>query len=315
LPRTVKANQSDLARLLFEEGERLEQFRASRMAGTTRSALAQARAVARDRLSRDLERCRAPVFVFSAEDMTAPDFPHEALARAAAFFRRFSDRVEAIAYVRSPVAFMTSAYIQRLRDRKPEALDFAPGTLWPEYRCRFEKVDAVFGRAATILRAFDPKSLSGGDVVRDFLGLLVPEQADRIRVARSNDALSLPALALLYARVAVEEGRTEDFSPVEARTLRALEARRLRALPGPRLVIDPSILVPVRNARADDLAWIERRLGRALPDATPGPGLTDAREMLTLAREALPLVGTLPAVTRPGLRQRLWLRLRRMASA
>ena len=59
LPRGVRANQSDLARLLFEEGDRLEQFRATRMAGLDRAALARARAAARDRLARDLAAAAA----------------------------------------------------------------------------------------------------------------------------------------------------------------------------------------------------------------------------------------------------------------
>ena len=315
LPRGGKANQSDLARLLFEEGDRLEQFRITRMAGTDRAALAKAREAARDRLARDLARCRRSVFVFSAEDMTAPDFPEEALHRAADFFRGFSDRVEAVAYVRAPLAFMTSAYLQRLRELKPTALDFAPETLWPGYRDRFEKLDTVFGTGATTLRAFDRATLEGGDVVRDFLGLIDAGLAGRIRVLRSNESLALPALALLYARLAVETGAKTDFTGDEARSLCGLKARRLRPLAGPPLVIDAGVLDPVREAHADDLAWMERRLGRTLPDAPIGEGLTEARAMLPLARAALPRVATLPANARPGLSRRLWQRLRRVARA
>lgn len=315
LPRGVKANQSDLARLLFDEGDRLEQFRATRMGDADAATLQTARQTARARLVRDLERCRAPVFVFSAEDMTAPDFPEDAMARAAAFFGGISDRVEAVAYVRPPLAFMTSAYLQRLRELKPAALDFAPETLWPNYRDRFEKLDTVFGREAVTLRAFDRATLEGGDVVRDFLGLVDPALAQTIPVIRSNDALSLPALALLYARLAVEAGEDAGFSPEEKARLRGLVARRLRPLAGPRLVIDPGVLEPVRDARSDDLAWMEARLGRALPDAPIGEGLSDPRAMLDIAREALPLTATLPDPDRASLPRRLWRRLRKMARA
>lgn len=314
LPRGAKANQSDLARLLFEDGPRLEQFRASRMAGTDTAALDKARSKARDRLARDLERCRAPVFVFSAEDMTAPDFPEAALRRAADFFGGFSDRIEAVAYVRAPLAFMTSAYIQRLRELKPAALDFAPDTLWPEYRARFEKLDRVFGAHAVTLRAFDRATLEGGDVVRDFLGLIGPALADHVPVLRSNDSLALPALALLYARLAVEAGDEAGFTAGEIAVLRGLVARRLRPLTGPPLVIDAGVLDTVRTARAGDLAWMEGRLGRALPDAPVGTGLTGAHEMLDLARAALPRVADLPAPARPGLPRRLWQRLRRVSA-
>lgn len=315
LPRGVKANQSDLARLLFEEGDRLEQFRLSRMGGADRAALDKARHEARTRLSRDLERCRAPVFVFSAEDMTAPDFPEEAMARAAAFFGGFSDRIEAVAYARPPLAFMTSAYLQRLRELKPAALDFAPETLWPNYRDRFEKLDTVFGPEAVTLRAFDRATLEGGDVVRDFLGLIDPALAQTIPILRSNDALSLPALSLLYARLAVETGEDAGFTPEETSRLGGLVARRLRPLTGPRLVIDPGVLEPVRDAHAEDLAWMEARLGRALPDAPIGDGVSDPRAMLDIAREALPLTATLPAPARASLPRRLWRRLRQMARA
>ena len=110
-------------------------------------------------------------------------------------------------------------------------------------------------------------------------------------------------------------GAETAFTAEEARVLRGLEARRLRPLAGPPLVIDAAVLDPVRETRADDLAWMERRLGRTLPDAPIGAGLTEARAMLPLARAALPRAADLPAPARPGLSRRLWRRLRRVARA
>ena len=294
VPRAAQANQSDLARLLFERGPRLEQFRQSRRPGLSMADIQRERARRAARLSRDIARSQAPVFVFSAEDLSDPELPPEAVARMAAFFGELSDRVEVVAYVRPPLSFMSSAYLQRLRELKPAALTFAPQTLWPEYRRRFEKFDMAFGRSAVHLRAFDRATLDGGDAVRDFFGFagVVLPEAD---ILRSNDSISLEGMSLLYLRLCLDAGRSLDIPEDRAAQLRQLTARRVRDLPGARVRLSQDLLDEVRKDRAGDLDWIENRMGRSLDEpATPG-GLTAPEDLIRAGYRNLGLLDGLPS--------------------
>ena len=212
-PGGPRANLSDEVLLLFAEGRLLDTVHAARLPHLSRRALMRRRARAEARLAARLARCRAAVFLVSAEDIAAPDFDTAATARMVDFLGRSGRAIELQAYVRAPVSFMQSAFQQRVKQDKPGAAELDARTLWPCYRDRFEKFDTVLGRDRVHLHAFDPAAFPGGDVVADFaarLGVALPEAPP----LRANDGLSREAMAVAWCRLA---GRLGPDYPDAAR--------------------------------------------------------------------------------------------------
>jgi len=251
----------------------------------------RARARSRDQLAAQIAAWladgTAPRFLVSAEDISAPDFDHAAVARMAAFFDRFGAETHVHAYARAPASFMQSAFQQRVKQEKPGAVDLDAAGLWPRYRARFEPLDDVFGPDRVHLRAFDPDAFTGGDVVADFAGWLGvgPVTAPP---ARANDGLSCEAVCVVFCRLAgllPEEYPAPDL----AARFRATPARALAGFGTRRFAFSRAFLDPARAAQRADLDWIEARLGQTLPDRrlpdrqAPGAAPGSAADMRMVA--------------------------------
>lgn len=278
VPGGARANLSDMVMLLFADGALLDKIHAARWPHLGRRGLLRARARSRAQLAAQIEgwlaRGTAPRFLVSAEDISAPDFDHAAVARMAEFFHRFGADLHVHAYARAPVSFMQSAFQQRVKQEKPGAVDLDAAGLWPCYRARFEPLDAVFGPERVHLRAFDPGIFEGGDVVADFAGwigagpVIGPGAA---APARANDGLSLEAVCVIFCRLAGRLARDYPAPDLAAR-FRATPARALAGFGTRRFAFSRAFLDPALRAHRADLDWIEARLGRKLPDpAPPGP--------------------------------------------
>lgn len=289
-PGGPRANLSDVVLLLFAEGALLDKTHAARWPHLSRRALLRARDRTRDRLGARIESWletgtgTAPLFLVSAEDISAPDFDHAAVARMAEFFGRFGAETHVHAYARAPASFMQSAFQQRVKQEKPGAVDLDAANLWPRYRARFEPLDDVFGPDRVHLRAFDPDAFEGGDVVADFAGWLGlgPVTAPR---GRANDGLSCEAVCVIFCRLAGLLARDYPAPDLAAR-FRATPARALAGFGTQRFAFSPAFLAPALTAQRADLDWIEARLGRALPDrrmATSGAAPGSAAEMRAIA--------------------------------
>jgi hypothetical protein len=167
--------------------------------------------------------------------------------------------VKAIAYVRRPKEYMESAFQQRVKGGQQELnID----KLFPNYFKRFNKFHKVFGKENVVLRLFDPKIFSGNCVIQDFCAQVGIELHPN-DVIRVNDALSLPALSLLYAY--------RKFGPgfgVGANVLREnkLLIDRLRAFNGPKLRFHSTVVQPVIDKNRSDIEWMEERLGVSLDE-------------------------------------------------
>ena len=104
---------------------------------------------------------------------------------------------------------------------------------------------------------FAPSAFPGNDVVRDFcsrMGIDIRED----RIQRVNESLTRPAISILYAYRRFGQGHgvgtgamRENHALVEA----------ARTVEGAKLRFANSAVEPVLEANADDLAWIEERLG------------------------------------------------------
>jgi len=182
--------------------------------------------------------------------------------------------VQAVAYVRPPKALLSSNVQQQL---KAGADHLDPAAAPPNYR-RFENFDRVLGRESVSLWKFDPARFPDGDVVRDFcarLGLDLPEE----KIIRRNDALSLPAAAILFAYRRF--GRGYGTGPTVVRENNALVAA-LREVPGPPLRLADEILAPALADIADDVRWMEERLGEELSEGPTQGGIASEEELLEI---------------------------------
>lgn len=205
--RWASSNHCGLFVLLFQDPELIVNYHGFKARGAAFLAtLPELRAKWRQSIIEDLERSRDKTFVFSAEDISWPQFQ---LARKNMhdFFRSWSDDITVVGYVRDPLSFAVSAFQQRL---KGGMTTFAPHTHWPEYEGRFAQMDELFGRDKVILRPYDRSQLHGGDVVADFAAILGTEFVPD-RNAEANTSLSAEATALLFLQRNLGDGYVAGF--------------------------------------------------------------------------------------------------------
>jgi hypothetical protein len=209
----------------------------------------------------DLERAVAAAgertLLISGEDISV--LPPADLARLREYFRRFSDKLAIVGYVRPPAAFMTSGFQQRVKGGSVERVSLERE--YRNYRKTFEKFDEVFGRENVALWKFDPASFPGGCAVRDFCSRLgIPLPAERI--TRLNESLSREAVSLLYTYCKLARGQG-------APALRAPEGQRIgeliaRDIGNQKFRFSPEVTRPILEKNRGDIEWMEARLGASL---------------------------------------------------
>ncbi|MEF9602459.1 hypothetical protein O4J55_08950 [Paracoccus sp. PXZ] len=255
----ASGNHSALFILLFQDEDKLTNYHGFASRGDKFIAhLPQLRATWRSRLEAQISAEEGKTLLFSAEGISHPEFA-QADRRLAAFFRERCDRVDVIGYVRAPQSFAASAFQQYLKggyvSTKPK----------PHYRARFEKIDHAFGRENVTLREFARGRLIGGDVVRDFaetVGISMPPDD---QILRSNESLSLEATALLYVQRKYGQGFIKGFNAAE-KANNAFIAR-LAQIGTRKLAFSETMMAPMLDEIADDIAWMEERLGHAFCEA------------------------------------------------
>ncbi len=230
-------------------------------------------------LKRELGACEKPNIVFSAEAIASDETSDEALKRLKALFEQYADRIVVIGYVRAPVSQMTSALQQMVKAGRAETLDPVP----PRYRARLARIDRVFGRENVNLIPFDPNAFPGADVVQDFahrIGIEIAPEAIR----RVNEAISLEAVAVLYAR----RRFGLDFGSYEGKLKDRNHVVKLAARLGQtRFRLSPSVIDPIMARIGADLDWIEARIGQPIRDsAVDHPdAISSEAELLSIAEK------------------------------
>lgn len=171
-----------------------------------------------------------------------------------------ADEVAALAYVRDPVSFASSVFQQVVRQSLP---DPDLGKLLPGYRGRFGPWMQALGRPNVTLVAFDPSGFAGGDLMVDFARRVgLSEQHARAEAIRRNDSLSAEATALLYAlQRRIGQRRLAGDLLAGARRTAVL----MRGFGHRKFAFSPAALAPGLERQAADIAWVEQRIGHALP--------------------------------------------------
>ncbi len=162
------------------------------------------------------------------------------------------------AYVRRPAAFVTNALQQRIKDGMTG--DLAINGLYRSYRDRLAKFDAVFGQDHVRLRLFAKESFGEGGVAADFLAWTgIGAKVAQPKVP--DEVYSRSAMALLYQY-------HQHHAELKLPPLRGIAAQRLASLisaqdPRP-FRLAPGLVSELLAAKADDVAWMEERLGQSL---------------------------------------------------
>jgi len=276
------ANHLALFALLFFEP--VEEYWYFKRNGDSREELLQQREKWLESFKQDLTRPGASTCLLSNEAITRPQ-SLPALAPLKAFLEKYSDDIQVIAYIRSPVGFMQSLFQERVKNGNTV---FNPRRLWPRYRQRFEPLDRVFGRENVTLRKFDPKTLKNGNVVDDlaeFAGIALPPGS----AGNENESLSLEALALLFVQRKFGRGIATGFPGASGKN--AAFMKRLAAIGKEKIRFAPELLLPIVEANKADLEWMERRLSEPLldiPKNSNGPLLRSEQDLLSVADRSFP---------------------------
>lgn len=198
----------------------------------------------------------AEKIIFSAEGVVGLSKPE--LADLHRSLHAGRNAVQAVGYVRAPSSFIESYFQQNLKKR---LVTFDLQGFYPKYRNRFEKFEEVFGTENVRYWLFDPDSFPERCVVQDFCRRVGIDMGGQ-KVKRMNDSFSRQALGLLYAY--------RKFGPPQGLGLQALRengrlVRALQQLKGDKVRLSRALIAPVLERHADDIAWIEQRLGAPFP--------------------------------------------------
>jgi len=266
----ASGNHSALFVLLFEDADKLADYHGFKSRGSEfTKRLPTMREQWTARVSAQLARTGDKTIVFSAEDISSPKFKI-AVSRLRDFFAQWSNDMSVIGYARSPAGFIASAFQQRLKGGRVP--DLFRGGASPNYRARFEKMDRIFGRENVRLKEFVPHNLLNGDVVQDFAREIGAAPLAEDRIIRTNESLSLEAVALLYVQRKLGQGFVQGFKDAHAANNSFIS--RLATIGTRKFAFSPQMLAPIIETERDDIAWMQDRLGHEF--SAPGAAHKDA---------------------------------------
>lgn len=211
------------------------------------------------------------------------------------FAEEVFDDVRVVAYVREPFSLMSASFWTRIKGSRLSRFE-------PVYRRykQLKKFDTLFGRDKVLLWNYDRTTFPDGNVVQHFcanLGLCpVPSLNPK------NVTLSRPAVSAIF-RLNRALARQPEAAAAH-KIARISVANRFPHSDWPKFRLSPNILEPLIDAEAEDINWIEKRLGcslrsKAQPQETD---VTCERDLLQIdprALNTLVAIGeTLPASSR-----------------
>jgi hypothetical protein len=232
-----------------------------------RSDAAQIKAMGdavRERIDAQIAGPGAATRVISGEDITAIDLA--GLETLRDYLAARTGSIQVIAYVRPPLAYMQSAFQQRVRGGMGRLIF---PNLYPNYRKRFEKFEQVFGSTRVRLMPYAKQNFIDGDVVADFCGQIGID-APMGPTLSLNPSYSCRAISLLYTyrKFGAGYGAGQD----EIRRNKAL-VQALSTLSGPALRFAGEHVEETLTRFREDRLWVESRLGSPLAEQEPDTGL------------------------------------------
>ena len=213
-------------------------------------------------------------YIISGEDILFLD--KDELSALRSYLLQFSSEILVIAYVRPPLSFMQSAFQQKVKEGD---LRFGIAGFYPQYRRRFELFDCVFGQDNVLLIKFDPDSLLAGNVVFDFchrIGISIKNK----NISRVNESISLEAIAILY--VFYKFGRDVGCLASEKNWKLAQDLSTFGVC---QFQYSKLLAEQVRTQIAEDIQWMEARIGCSLAESIPDSddGISSEEDLIEIA--------------------------------
>lgn len=202
------------------------------------------------------------------------------------FVKTNFDDVKIVSYVRSPVSYMQSSFQQVLKGgaltRRKMGNTLNVKARWPKYKDRFEKFDLAFGKENVTLRPFVPALLKDKDIISDFAEVIGydGEKPSNLFV---NSSLSLEATALFHFQR--EHGSGVHMGYAGSNNHNSYFIDFMNTIKGGKLKFSHDLVKPVFDFYADDLKWIEDRMGMELndiPDPAAG-GVNGEEDLVDIA--------------------------------
>jgi len=207
----------------------------------------------------------------------------QGLERLKDFLLLYFERISVVGYVRPPRSFMGSAFQELVKYSDMDRFNFS--SIYHPYR-KLEVFDQVFGREQVQLWKFDPAAFPGGDVVQDFSQRLgIVHKAGTL--APVNEALPQEAVALLFAFN--RHGHARRFGERRFALMFKL-VNKLAGIGQSRFHFADSLMDQVMADHADDLAWIEARIGQSMRENRSGTGIDSEAALLQVAATAIPAI-------------------------
>jgi len=280
------ANHSLLSAICFERAP--ERNRPNKLLGLDRPAAFQRRRKMLRQLSKALNQqahqSETSAILFSGERFSnavkSDAGVHEKMRD---YLSRWCDSFRIFGYVRPLQSLLPSDFQQRIQVGRAAKLDL--DWYYPNYRQKFEKFDAVYGRDRVSLRKFSRADLLQGDVVLDF-AQQISADLNPADVKNTNQSLSLEGTAILFTMV--RAGRIQDTNREVSEQNRKIIAA-LKNIKGRKLAFCSDQLVRVAEKNLSDIDWIEARIGARVFDPQPPKGVVIRREeeLFEIAAETL----------------------------
>lgn len=214
-------------------------------------------------MRKDLDRSIAATndrnLILSGEDLIILSPPE--LARLRHYLARKFDTITVVSYIRPPIAYMTSAFQQRVKGGGV-TVSIDLDKQYPNYRAKFTKFDAIFGRENVHLWRFESRGFPDGCVVKDFsarLGIDLPKK----RIIRVNESFSRQVVTLLFTyRNFGQKYGSNLMNGTESTKLAALLAQ----IGNDKFRFSPDRMRPILEKNRADIEWMEARLGQSLQE-------------------------------------------------
>jgi hypothetical protein len=266
-----------LTAMFDDEPEKLFWFK---QRGESREAVIQQGRAWQTELVSDIHKLNGATCIISSEFISG--FAWDTARRFHDFIRPLFDEIRVIGYIRPPISYCVSQYQEMLKYGHSR---FNIDEVHLNYRERFEKFDAIFGRDSVVLRKFDPGSFPDRCIIRDFcqqIGIGFPED---LQVKRRNESLCREACGLLYAY--------RKYGPVYGKGGAAFEensqlVKGLAAIRGGSLKVHESLMTRMLESKAEDIMWMEQRLGVSLHELTGKDDgcVSSEQDLLTISRSS-----------------------------
>jgi len=160
--------------------------------------------VYRDAWLKEFDACNKDHFIISAEYLSTPYFPEDAVSRLKAFIEPYFKEVTIIAYIRHYDTWIASQIQEQIKigvatgDIKEIVQHYFDCPPWASYSKSLKKWLNVFGRDNIIIRPFDSRAFYNGSLLTDFFhSCNLPVDKIPVQEIRKNESVGQHAISFL----------------------------------------------------------------------------------------------------------------------